>query len=131
MGGGVPVPPCDETGGIADEVVLGTRDGILVEQPQRERAVVDGLLGLAKVEPGSGADKAGLKASTGTTTIAGVQYPTGGDVITSIDGTKVATAQQLRAIIDQHQPGDVVKLDVSHGGQTRTVSATLGTRTSS
>ena len=86
---------------------------------------------VAKVEPGSGADKAGLKASTGTTTIAGVQYPTGGDVITSIDGTKVATAQELRAIIDQHQPGDVVKLDVSHGGQTRTVSATLGTRTSS
>jgi putative serine protease PepD len=86
---------------------------------------------VAKVESGSGADKAGLKASTGTTTIAGVQYPTGGDVITSLDGVKVATAEQLRAIIDEHQPGDVVKLDVSRGGQTRTLSATLGTRTSS
>jgi putative serine protease PepD len=90
-----------------------------------------GGVAVAKVESGSGADKAGLKASTGTTTIAGVQYPTGGDVITSVDGVKVTTAEQLRAIIDEHQPGDVVKLDVSRGGQTRTVSATLGTRTSS
>jgi len=49
-------------------------------------------------------------------------------VITSVDGTDVATAQQLRAIIDTHQPGDVVKLVVVRDGQSRTVSATLGTR---
>ncbi len=80
------------------------------------------------VESSTAASSAGLKASTGTVTIAGVQYPTGGDVITSVDGTDVATAQQLRAIIDTHQPGDVVKLAVVRDGQSRTVSATLGTR---
>ena len=80
------------------------------------------------VESGTGASSAGLKASTGTVTIAGVQYPTGGDVIKSVDGTDVATAQQLRAIIDTHQPGDAVKLVVVRDGQSRTVSATLGTR---
>jgi putative serine protease PepD len=80
------------------------------------------------VETGSGASSAGLKGSTGTVTIAGVQYPTGGDVVTSVDGTDVSTAQQLRAAIDTHQPGDVVKLVVVRDGQSRTVSATLGTR---
>ncbi len=80
------------------------------------------------VESGSGASSAGLKGSTGTVTIAGVQYPTGGDVVESVDGVNVTTAQQLRAIIDAHQPGDVVKLVVVRDGQSRTVSATLGTR---
>jgi putative serine protease PepD len=83
---------------------------------------------VTRVESGSGAAKATLKASTGTVTIAGVHYPTGGDVITSVDGTTVTTAQQLRGIIDAHQPGDTVKLVVVRGGQSRTVSATLGTR---
>ena len=80
------------------------------------------------VESGSGASSAGLKGSTGTVTIAGVQYPTGGDVVESVDGIDVTTAQQLRGIIDTHQPGDVVKLVVVRDGQSRTVSATLGTR---
>ena len=83
---------------------------------------------VAQVESGSGASAAGLKASTGTTTIAGVSYPTGGDVITSVDGTTVKTAEQVRALIDVHQPGEQVTLTVSHGGQSRTVTAKLGTR---
>ena len=83
---------------------------------------------VAQVESGSGASAAGLKASTGTTTIAGVSYPTGGDVITSVDGTAVKTAEQLRALIDAHQPGEEVTLTVSHGAQSRTVTAKLGTR---
>ena len=85
-------------------------------------------VGVTTVESGTGASSAGLQASTGTVTIAGVQYPTGGDVVKSVDGTDVTTAQQLRAIIDTHQPGDVVKLVVVRDGQSRTVSATLGTR---
>jgi S1-C subfamily serine protease len=108
--------------GIDAETIPASLAGMLGEAPG---------VAVGKVETGSGADKAGLKASTGTTTVAGVQYPTGGDVITSVDGTTVATAEQLRAIVDDHQPGDVVKLEVSRDGQTRTVSATLGQRTSS
>ncbi|HEY7397075.1 MAG TPA: trypsin-like peptidase domain-containing protein [Gaiellaceae bacterium] len=80
------------------------------------------------LESGTGAASAGLKAGTGSVTIAGVQYPTGGDVITSVDGTAVTTAEQLRATVDAHQPGDTLKLGVVRGGQSRTVSVTLGTR---
>ena len=131
--------PSDTVQNVTSQIIAGqtVKHALLGIDAETIPASLAGTIGdapgvaVAKVESGSGADKAGLKASTGTTTIAGVQYPTGGDVITSIDGTKVATAQQLRAIIDGHQPGDVVKLDVENGGQTRTVSATLGARTSS
>ena len=113
--------------GTAKHALLGVK---VVTIPASLASTIGDSAGVAltQVESGTGASAAGLKASTGTVTIAGVQYPTGGDVITSVDGTDVATAQQLRAIIDTHQPGDVVKLVVVRDGQSRTVSATLGTR---
>jgi putative serine protease PepD len=113
--------------GVAKHALLGIKVATI---PASLASTIGDAAGVAvtQVESGTGAGKAGLKASTGSTTIAGVQYPTGGDVIISVDGTDVTTAQQLRAIIDTHQPGDVVKLVVVQGGQSRTVSATLGTR---
>jgi putative serine protease PepD len=87
-----------------------------------------GGVAVATVESGSGAAAAGLHASTGSTTIAGVDYPTGGDVITAVDGTAVTTSERLRAIIDTHSPGERLQLRVTRNGSTRTVTATLGTR---
>jgi S1-C subfamily serine protease len=83
---------------------------------------------VAKVEAGSAAAKAGLRAGTGTKTVAGRSYPTGGDVITKLDGTRVTSDSQLRALIDERTPGQTVKLTVVRGGKTRTVTATLGSR---
>jgi putative serine protease PepD len=68
---------------------------------------------VADVQAGSAAGNAGLKA---------------GDVITSVDGTTVTSAEQLRAIIDSHQPGDKLSLTVLRGGSTTSFSATLGSR---
>jgi putative serine protease PepD len=93
---------------------LGTSAGVAVKQ----------------VQSGTAASKAGLKGSTGSKTLAGVSYPTGNDVITAFNGTKVTTSQQLRALIDAHKPGDTVKLTVVHGGKTRTVEVKLGARSS-
>jgi hypothetical protein len=36
--------------GIADEIVLGAREGILIEQSDADRAVVDDRLGLPQFE---------------------------------------------------------------------------------
>ncbi len=118
------------SGGTVKHALLGI-DAVTI--PASLAGTLGDAAGVAvgKVETSTGAAKAGLKAATGSTTIAGVPYPTGGDVITSIDGTAVTTADQLRAIIDSHQPGDTVTLSVTRGGQSRTVSATLGTRTTS
>ena len=83
---------------------------------------------VTEVRPGTPASRARLRASTGSRTIDGVTYPTGGDVVTAIDGKRVTTAAELQSAIDAHSPGDTVKLTVSRGGKTRTVTVTLANR---
>jgi putative serine protease PepD len=68
---------------------------------------------VGSVSNGSAADSAGVKA---------------GDVITAVDGTNVATAEKLRAIIASHKPGDKVTLTLDRGGSSKTLTATLGSK---
>ena len=51
-----------------------------------------------------------------------------GDVVTAVDGEKVTSSDQLRELIDAHNPGDSVTLTVSRNGDTRTLKVVLGTR---
>jgi S1-C subfamily serine protease len=83
------------------------------------------------VKPGTPAQKAGLNKAKGQKTIQGIPYATGGDVITKIDGTSVATDDALRRAVDAHQPGDKVTLTYVRNGKTQTATITLGTRPSS
>jgi putative serine protease PepD len=83
------------------------------------------------VRPGTPAQSAGLHEASGQKTIQGVPYATGGDVITKIDGTPIATDDALRRAVDAHQPGDKVTLTYVRNGKTRTATVTLGTRPSS
>jgi putative serine protease PepD len=83
------------------------------------------------VKAGTPAQKAGLRKATGQKTIQGVPYPTGGDVITKIDGTSIVTDDALRRAVDAHQPGDKVTLTYVRDGKTKTATITLGTRPSS
>ncbi len=51
-----------------------------------------------------------------------------GDIIGAVDGVAVATVEELRAIIAQHAPDEVVTLTVTHADQTPVdVAVTLGT----
>jgi len=84
-----------------------------------------GLL-VARVQPGSGAAKAGLKPGTQSATLAGETYPLGGDLLASIDATPLYSLDQLRDVIGQKKPGEKVKLDVYRGDHQRTVTVTLG-----
>jgi len=77
------------------------------------KTVANGV-SIGSVSSGSAAASAGLKA---------------GDVVTAVDGTNVATAEKLRAIIAGHKPGDTVQLTVLSNGSTKTVTATLGSKT--
>jgi putative serine protease PepD len=70
-------------------------------------------VGISTVEKGSAAEDAGLKV---------------GDVITAVDGKAVTQPEQLRAIIAARKPGDTLTLTIRRGGSTKTVKATLGTR---
>jgi putative serine protease PepD len=53
---------------------------------------------------------------------------TAGDVVTAVDGEKVSSSDQLRELIDAHNPGDSVTLTVSRNGDTKTLKVVLGTR---
>jgi putative serine protease PepD len=85
---------------------------------------------LAQVRNGTPAGQAGLRASTGTRTIDGQEYPTGGDVVTAIDGEAVSTSAELQARIDAKRPGDTVSITYSRGGKSHTVQVKLATRPS-
>jgi putative serine protease PepD len=78
------------------------------------------------VTKGAPADKAGLQGSTGTQTVDGTPFSTGGDVITAIDGTNVQSADQLIGLIQKKKPGDQISLTISRDGSTKTVTVTLG-----
>jgi serine protease Do len=50
-----------------------------------------------------------------------------GDVITSVDGNSVADARELARRIGIMAPGTTIKLGLTHQGEEKTVSLTLGT----
>jgi S1-C subfamily serine protease len=85
---------------------------------------------VTEVRSGTPADKAGLHAATGSSPVAGQGYPTGGDVITAIDGTKVTEAAELQSAIDAKRPGDTVSITYVRDGKTKTIRVTLATRPS-
>ena len=73
--------------------------------PKPEGALV------SQVEPGSAADKAGLKS---------------GDVIVRVDGQPVVASGDLPARIGMAKPGDSVKLEVWRQGKAEQLTAQLG-----
>ena len=74
------------------------------------------------------AQKAGLRAATGETTIDGEPYSTGGDVITAIDGEKITGSEELQRAIDAKQPGDTISVTYWRSGDSHTVDVELATR---
>jgi S1-C subfamily serine protease len=111
--------------GIGFAVPVNTaRDVIpqLVEDGHVERAYLgiegstaDGGVLLERIQPGSPAEAAGLRAS---------------DVLRSLDGSSVRTMADVSAILARHEPGDVVGLEVSTAGGRRALKATLADRPS-
>jgi S1-C subfamily serine protease len=85
---------------------------------------------ITEVRPGTPAEKAGLRAASGEQTIDGQTYPTGGDVVTKIDGKTVTSSAELQSAIDAHAPGDTVTLTLVRDGEVRTLRVQLGTRPS-
>jgi S1-C subfamily serine protease len=67
---------------------------------------------IVQVQPGGGADKAGLKAQ---------------DVITSINGQKITSSSSLNDVLAGLKPGDQAKVGVTRAdGSQQTVTVTLG-----
>jgi S1-C subfamily serine protease len=95
------------------------------------RLPVERGLIVQEVERGSAADRAGLRAGTTQVVVAGESYVLGGDVIVRIDGRRVGDARDLRRIVNMHEPGDKIELEIFRGETRMTLEAELGQQPSS
>ena len=84
---------------------------------------------ISQVTVDSPADKAGLRGSDRTEVLDGVDYPVGGDVIVSINGSNVDDMDDLIAYLSGNtKPGDTVTMEVIRDGERVSLEVTLGAR---
>jgi putative serine protease PepD len=96
---------------LADGGVDHAYLGVAVGEPESDAAGVE----VTDVRSGSPAEQAGLAV---------------GDVVTSLDGRAITTAQELQSAVDARKPGDEITVGYVHNGTNRTATVTLGTRPS-
>ncbi|HHY76433.1 MAG TPA: PDZ domain-containing protein [Firmicutes bacterium] len=82
---------------------------------------------VTEVEAGGPGARAGIRGSTKKTTVSGIEFPVGGDVIVAVDGVAVS-GSDLSQMILERKPGDKVKLELYREGRKMTVEVTLGSR---
>jgi putative serine protease PepD len=104
--------PSDAVKSVADTIIAGGKVrhaylGVTIGTASSGGAQV------STVKANTPAAKAGLKA---------------GDVITALDGTSVATADDLTAKVSAHQSGDKVTLTIKRNSSTLKIAVTLGNR---
>jgi serine protease Do len=82
--------------------------------------LVDGFL-VETVEPGSPADRTGVKGGDLPITIVGTEFLLGGDVITEMKGQSLDDPEKFLRLVHSLKIGDKLKLTLYRGGKTRTV----------
>jgi S1-C subfamily serine protease len=95
-----------------DRLNLAANSGVLVQS----------------VQPGSPADKAGIRGGDADATLDGAQITLGGDVIVSIDGRKVVTMDDVAGVVGKSKVGDSVSIGLLRDGKSKSVTAKLGQR---
>jgi S1-C subfamily serine protease len=90
-------------------------------------AVRDGAV-VESVEPGSPAEKVGLRAGDDEVDFQATPVPTGGDVIVAVDGRPLTRADDLADVISAKRAGQRVELDVLRDGERLTIGVRLGQR---
>ena len=92
------------TGQIKEENDLAVSDGAWVKKSDQGEAAVD---------PGSAAEKAGIKEN---------------DIILEFNNEKITFENSLAKIIQKYNPGDKITLKILRTGQEKTIEVTLGER---
>ena len=115
--------------GTYEHSYLGVSFGEVSPEVARVNNLEDprGLM-IVDVRDGAPADGV-LRPSEEFRSVGRERLPVGGDVVIAIDGTELATAEDLGGYLSlQTQPGDTVDLTVLRDGSERTVELELGTR---
>jgi putative serine protease PepD len=107
--------PSNTVRSVADQIISGQQVKHAYLGVSLQNASTGHGAELARVTSGSPADDAGLQS---------------GDVVTHFDGTAITNADELSSAVAAKQPGDKVTVTYRRGGQTKTVTVTLGTRPS-
>ena len=115
--------------GSVEHAYLGVGVASLSESVASELGVPAGAM-VTEVRQGTPAAEAGLRAASGSAMVNGQSYPTGGDVITAVDGTAITDGASLQTAIDAKRPGDSVSITYTRDGTSTTVQVSLGTRPS-
>jgi len=105
--------PIDTVKSVADTLIAGGKVQHAYLGIQVSDAAGSAGAKVDTVVSGGPADKGGLQA---------------GDVITSIGGKQIASADSLTAVVNTYKPGDKVTVAVTRNGSTKSLSVTLGTR---
>jgi len=87
------------------------------------REGIEGVLVLG-VDPGSAADRAGLRPAK----LTGDGRIVAGDVILKLGGREIGGVEALRAALDRYEPGDTVTLEIWRDGERISVDVTLEAR---
>jgi S1-C subfamily serine protease len=91
----------------------------LLELPDEGVVVIEVL-------SGSPADKAGFQGSKRTVNVGSLEFPAGGDVITAVDGVRLANAEQLNTLITyEGKAGDQLEFTLLRDGREMKVTVTL------
>jgi S1-C subfamily serine protease len=100
-----------------------------VAQAMELPAGAQGVLIISVAQNGPAA-QAGLRSSLEVLTVAGREYPYGGDIITAIQGVAITDMDDLITyLVENTRPGDEVTFDLLRsGGEIENVSVILGTR---
>ena len=113
--------------GKVEHAYLGVTVQTIPASVASDLNLVEGVT-LKAVRSGTPAAKAKLHAATGLKTVENESYPTGGDVITAIDGQKITTSEELQRAIDAKRPGDTISLEFWRAGDSHKIDVTLATR---
>jgi len=117
------------TNGEVEHAYLGISGGTIT--PELAQAinlpVKEGVI-VQTVEKDGPADKAGLEGGNTSATIDGAEVSLGGDIITEVDGKKVAGMDEIVEIVNEAQPGDELELTILRDGETKKATVTLGER---
>ncbi len=91
-------------------------------------SVSEGVL-VSEVEPGSNAEKAGLKGGEQAVRYGRSIIRLGGDIIVGADGLPVATLMDLLSALEDNKPGETVEVKVLRGRREQTLFVKLSKRT--